>query len=208
MKILVLGATGGTGREVVSQALEQGHSVTAFVRDRDRMPIKSDRLRVAEGTVETKEALAAAVAGQDAVISALGVGKSLRSGGLIERSVPVLITAMGRHGVRRLLWMSAFGVGNTFRDLPILPRIFARTLLRDLYKDKAVGEEILRASDFDWTIVYPAGLTNKPKSGHYRVGEHIPLSGFPTISRADVADFMLKEARECAYVRKCVLIAG
>lgn len=208
MKILVLGATGGTGREVVSQALEQGHDVTAFVRDRDRLPLRADRLRICQGTIETPEALVEAVAGQNAVISALGVGRSFKSNGLIQRSAPAIVSAMERNGVKRLIFMSAFGVGETRSDVPLLPRLFASTLLRDIYADKAVGDAILSRSNLDWTIVYPAGLTDKPKTGRYRAGEHIPLSGFPTVSRADVADFMLRQVTSPTYLCKRVLIAS
>jgi putative NADH-flavin reductase len=204
MHLLVLGATGGTGREVVSQALAQGHDVTAFVRDRARLPITSERLRIVEGAIE---GVGEAVASQDAVISALGAGKSFKSEGLIQRAMPIVIDAMNRSGVRRLIFMSAFGVGDTWSDIPLLPRIFVRMLLRDLYADKAAGEQILSRSNLDWTLVYPAGLTNKPRTGRYRTGEHIALSGFPTIARADVAEFMLKQAGESRYSRKRVLIA-
>jgi putative NADH-flavin reductase len=204
MHLLVLGATGGTGREVVSQALAQGHDVTAFVRDRTRLPITSERLRVVEGDID---GLGETVEGQDAVISALGAGKSFKSDGLIQRAMPLIIDAMNRSGVRRLIFMSAFGVGDTWSDIPLLPRIFVRMLLRDLYADKAAAEQILSRSNLDWTLVYPAGLTNKARTGRYRTGEHIPLSGFPTIARADVAEFMLKQAGESRYSRKRVLIA-
>src|SRR6266536_1223360 len=162
-KILVLGGTGGTGRQVVSQALQQGHDITVLVRDPARLNLTSDQLRVVVGSViDDGPELAAAVRSQDVVISALGVGNSLKSGGLIERSVPAIVRAMESHGVRRLIFTSAFGVGQTYRDVPLLPRIVIRTLLRDLYADKNRGEDELRrmGNGLDWTLVHPVSLTN------------------------------------------------
>lgn len=208
-KILVLGATGGTGQQVVLQALEQGHEVTAFVRSPERLTAKSDRLRVLRGDVtQDANALTAAVRGQDAVISALGVGTSFKPGALIARSVPLIVRIMESAGVRRLIFTSAYGVGETWQDLPLLPRIFGRTLLRHVYADKEAGERELRRSGLDWTLVHPVTLTDGPRTGRYRVGERLQLSGVPRISRADVADFLLKQIDDRTYVRKSVLVSG
>jgi len=206
-RILVLGATGGTGREVVGQALQQGHEVTALVRHPDRLPA-AERVRVIAGDVLCDpEALERAVRAQDAVISALGVGRSLRSGGLIARSTRDIVQVMERLGVRRLIVTSAYGVGDTWRDVPVVPRFFIRTLLRELYADKEIGERPLRDSALDWTLVYPVTLTMGPRTGHYRAGERLALRGFPTISRADVADFLLTQVEDRRYIRKGVLIS-
>ncbi len=207
-KILVLGATGATGREVVSQGLQQGHEVTAFVRRPERMTTRSERLRLIVGDVTSDGgALDDAVRSQEVVISALGIGKSFRPRGFIARSVPRILEAMRRQRVGRLVFTSAFGLGDTWRDTPILPRIFIRTLLRVVYADKAAGEELLRRSELDWTLVYPTGLTNGPRTGRYRVGERLKLTGFPTISRADLADFLLRQVEDRTCVRKGVLIS-
>lgn len=204
----MFGATGGTGQHAVAQALARGHQVTAFVRDPSRLTTAPQLIRVIVGDVTgDDEAIAAAVRGQDVVISALGVGKSFKPGGLIAGSVPRIVRAMEREGARRLLHTSAFGVGETFRDAPFVPRMFIRTLLRNVYADKLVGDDAIRSSTLDWTIAYPAGLTDGPRTGQYRVGERLPLRGLPTISRADVADFLLNEAEANACVRKGVLIS-
>jgi len=171
MKVLVLGATGGTGRQVVSQALRQGHDVTVLVRSPEPLTTPSDHLRVLTGSVTDDDLLAAAVRARDVVISTLGVGKSLKSSGLIARSVPAIARATESQGVRRLIFTSAYGVGATRRDVPLLPRILMRSLFRDLYADKQAGEDVLRRSGLDWTLVYPVTLTNGPRTGQYRVGE-------------------------------------
>jgi hypothetical protein len=114
---------------------------------------------------------------------------------------------MTRHHVPRLIHTSAFGIGDTYADLPLFPRLFVRTLLRNIYRDKSEGERGLPACDLDWTVVYPAGLTDGPRTGRYRVGEHLPLRGLPTVSRADVAEFLLSQVGDRTYLRKGVLIA-
>jgi len=206
-KILVLGATGGTGQEVVSQALQLGHEVTAFARRPERLTHRSERLRLAAGDVTANGALSQAIQGQDVVISALGVGMSFRSGGLMARGIPRIVQEMERHAVTRLIFTSAFGVGETWRDVPLLPRIFARTLLHDLYADKERGEKTVRQSRLEWTLVYPVALTNGPRTGRYRVGERLTLRGIPKISRADLAEFLLAQVEDRSYLRKGVLIS-
>ena len=206
-KVLVLGATGGTGQQVVAQALQRGHDVTVLVRSPQRLTTPAERLRVLTGSVtDDGQVLAAAVRGQDVVISTLGVGNSLKSSGLIARSVPAIVQAMESQGVRRLIFTSAYGVGATRRDVPILPRILMRLLLRDVYADKEAGDDDLRRSSLDWTLVYPVTLTNGPGTGRYRVGERLTLHGVPTVSRADVAHFILTQVEDDTYVRKGVLI--
>ena len=208
-KILVLGATGGTGQQVISRALQQGHQVTALVRNPQRLTVRDDRLRVLDGSVtDDSQALADAVRDQAAVISTLGAGRSFKSGGLISQSMGRTVRAMEDHGVRRLIFTSAFGVGDTRRDVPLGPRIFMRLLLRDIYRDKELGEAALRASGLDWTLVYPAGLVDGPATGQCRAGERLSLSGFPRIARADVADFLLAQLDDTTYLRKCVLISS
>lgn len=205
--ILVLGGTGGTGRQVITQALEQGHEVTAFVRNPEKLGISSDRLRVVKGDVtDDGPSLTEAMRDQDAVISALGRGMSLKSFGLVTRATPIIIAAMQTMGVRRLIFTSAYGVGATRIDTPLLPRIISRVLLHDLYADKEAGEEELRRSALDWTLVYPGTLTNGPLTERYRVGERLELRGLPLISRADVAHFLLTQVSDTAYVRKGVLV--
>lgn len=208
-KILVLGATGGTGQQVVSQALEQGHDVTAFVRDPKGLTITHDHLRVLTGNImDDGKALDAAIHGQEVVISALGVGNSFKSGGLIKHSVPAIVRAMEAQGVRRLIFTSAYGVGTTRDVVPVVPRMFMRLLLRDVYADKEAGDDHIHRSTLDWTIVYPVTLTNGTKTGRYRVGEQLALRGVPKIARADVAHFLVSQIEDGTYLRKGVLIGN
>jgi putative NADH-flavin reductase len=208
VNILVFGATGPTGHEVVMQALSRGHAVTAFVRNPQTLSISDERLRVVTGdTTRDEPKIAEAVRGQDAVVSALGRRSTFSSDHLIERSMRAIVPAMERAGVRRLILMSAFGVGESRRDAPLIPRIMYRVLLRDIFADKQAGEEHLRRSSLEWTIVYPVLLTDGPLTGSYRVGERLELHGLPKISRADVAHFILTEMENGAFVRKVAVVS-
>lgn len=207
--VLVLGATGPTGRQVVSQALERGHRVRVLLRNPGKLGPIGDRTQVVRGSLpEDKDALAEALRGQDAVVSALGVGNSLKPAGLIERSMPAIVQAMEGSGVRRLVFTSAYGVGATMRAVPLVPRILMRLLLREIYADKAAGEELLRRSSLDWTIVYPTTLTDGAGTGRYRAGENLTLRGFPRIPRADLARFLLDQVEDARYLRKGVLVSS
>jgi putative NADH-flavin reductase len=114
---------------------------------------------------------------------------------------------MARAGVRRLILVSAFGVGESRRDAPLIPRIMYRVLLGDIFADKKAAEDNVRRSNFDWTFVYPVLLTDGPMTGAYRVGERLELHGLPKISRADVAHFILTEVGKRAFVRKVAVIS-
>ncbi|WP_329171791.1 NAD(P)-dependent oxidoreductase [Streptomyces sp. NBC_01477] len=211
MRIVVFGSTGATGRQVVAQALDAGHEVTAFLRDPAKAPPARDGLTIAVGQVTSDQAaVTAAVTGADAVVSALGVERSLRglrSPGVMAAAAPRIVRAMQDAEVGRLVWLSGLGVGDTMAEVPPLPRLSYR-VLRRVYADKAAGEQVLRRSPLDWTLVYPVMLTNRARTGRYRHGEHLELRGVPTVPRADVADFMLGRLTAGDYLRKIAVIAG
>jgi putative NADH-flavin reductase len=125
----------------------------------------------------------------------------------MQRSIANIMSAMQAASVKRIVLMSAFGVGASRRDAPLMPRLMYCTLLRAIFDDKEKAEERLRSSSLDWTIVYPVLLTNGPRTGHYRAGERLELHGLPTISRADVAHFMLAEITSPRYLRKTVVLS-
>jgi putative NADH-flavin reductase len=209
MKLFVLGATGGTGREIVRQALEAGHDITAMARIRSAITTEHPRLRVVTGDATAGgAAMSAAMRDHDAVISAIGRGKTFRSEQLIARSVPGILEAMQMSGVRRLVFTSALGVGATFADSPLLPKIFFLTLLRKIYADKLIGDDLIRRSGLDWTIVQPAVLTDGPLTRKYRSAEHMTLSGMPQISRADTAHFILDRISDQATIHKTLILAN
>jgi putative NADH-flavin reductase len=203
MKLLVFGATGGTGREVVAQALGQGHLVTAFVRNPAALTTTHENLKLAQGDVLDYPSVQAAVRGQEAVLSALGVRKLGKNTTLSDGTKNIL-RAMGQHGVRRFVCESSLGVGDSKGQLGWAYNLLIIPLfLRHVFRDKEVQEQSIKQSDLDWIIVRPAALTNGPRTGAYR-------SGFgPTgrairgkVSRADVADFMLRQLTDDTYLRK------
>jgi len=208
MNLLIFGASGPTGRQVVAQALAQGNAVTVFVRDPRAFADVGGRVRVVTGDATRDEAaIAEALRGQDAVVSTLGRRATFRSDRLMERSLGLIVPAMEAAGVKRLVLMSSFGVGASLNEAPFIPRLMYRVLLSDIFRDKAVAEARVRRSSLDWTVVHPVLLTDGPVTGRYRAGEHLELRGVPKISRADVAHFMLGEIAGREYLRKTVAIS-
>jgi putative NADH-flavin reductase len=204
----VLGGTGATGRLFVERALQDGHTVAALARTPDRLAIRHPSLRVVAGDVLSDgPELAEVIAGNDVVVSALGRGLELRSHGLMARAVPRILSAMERHGVFRLVLLSAYGVGRADREVPLVPRLMFRTMLRDIYADKEAAEELVRKSSLQWTIVAPVHLNNRAEAGRYRIGEDVRTRGFAQISRADVARFMLRAIDDPATFRKRMVVA-
>ncbi len=208
MKLCILGGTGGTGKQIVFQALEAGHTVTVLARDPAKVGSEHPQLHVTVGDLQNGAALAGAMRGQDAVISAIGRGYSFKSEHLIERTVPGIIGAMKAAGVRRLLFTSALGVGPSFADAPLMAKLFFRTLRRGVYADKLIGDQLIGSSGLDWTIVQPSQMTDGPLTRRYRSGERLAMSGRPRISRADVAHFLLNAAGDRAAIGKTLVVSN
>ena len=203
MKLVILGATGGTGRELVKQALELGHDVTAFVRDPVKLTLKHEKLSVVKGNMLDRRSLEKAIAGQDAVISALGspgLGKSTD----LSDGTSNIIRVMDEKGVNRLIFESTIGIDDSRDHAPWLARkFFFAVVLKNIFADKEIQERYIKASDLDWTIVRPARLTNGPRTSKYRTGSEINEKAVSkTISRADTAEFMLRQVSDNSFVRK------
>lgn len=206
MKILILGSTGGTGQQLVLQSLEHNYDVTALARDPSKLNTRHAMLTVIKGNVLDKSLLTQIIGDKDAVICALGVGRSLKSGDLMANAVNLLIAAMVEKKVSRLILLSAFGVGNTFTQASFIQKLVFRLPLKNVYADKAKADEQVRNSKLDWTLVYPVLLNNKPPTGKYKVGEKLSMNGMPKISRADVADFIVRQLADNSYIRKSPII--
>jgi putative NADH-flavin reductase len=206
MNILILGATGPTGKILVEQALKQGHVVTALVRDKSKLGIEHEQLRVHEIDILDESALSGELLSQDVVLSALGTGRDLHSD-FISRAMPVLISAMDKSKVRRLIFISSFGVGETRKQASFFSKFFFRLVLKDILADKLKADQLLRASDLDYTLVYPTRMTSGNKTGKYKAGTFIKISFSPTISRSDVVDFMLTEMKENHFVRQTAILS-
>ena len=208
MKILLLGATGPTGRHLLDLLTGTDHEVVALVRDASRLGgLSHPRLHTMTGNATSPVAVARAMAGQDAVVSALGAGSSLRPDGLFEASATAFTEAAEVEGVDRLVWLSSFGVGTSYDEASVVQKGIYSTLLRSLYKDKAVADDLVRSSDLGWTIVQPTRLTDRPALGSYAAADSLPMKGNPTISRADVAHFMLTALEDRSWTRRTAVIS-
>jgi putative NADH-flavin reductase len=223
MKVTIFGATGGIGAELLEQAHAAGHEVTAAVRSPDKLAAGRNGFRVVPVDLDAPEPgmLESAVAGADAVLSGVGP-RPMAKAGVAEHGTQAIVSAMEATGVRRILVVSAApistvaspgrphppsrdpGEGFFMRNL-LTP--FAKTVLRERYADLALMEDVLRASDLDWTIFRPPRLTNGSISGTYRMAFGQNLKGGALISRSDVAHAMLAAIRQPETIRKEIGIA-
>jgi uncharacterized protein YbjT (DUF2867 family) len=202
MNIVVLGATGGTGRLVVEQALAAGHTVTALVRSPEKVAVRNPNLHVVAGQATDPSAVARALAGADALISTLG-----GEGSVISDSTRAIIEAARGAGVSRVIVLSSFLVERA-RFNPVT-RLLTGVAMSSMIKDKSAGEKALRESDLDWTIVYASSLTDGPGGGDVAVlAERGRWTLSHRIARADVAAWLLRAATNPETSRRSVSITG
>jgi putative NADH-flavin reductase len=208
MKLLVLGATGGTGLEIVGQAMERGHSVTAFVRSPDRLKTFRDRIAIKQGNLLSSNELEEVMKDHDAVLSGFGprVPISKADANLLQQFAIALTSAMLHTEVKRVVVES---VAFLFKDSILPPAyLLGRLFFRGTVADASAMERVLEESGLDWTILRPPQLTDKPYTGKYRVREgHLPRFGF-NISRADVADLMIKVVENHSSIRQVLGICN
>lgn len=206
MRFLVLGATGRTGVLFVHKALDQGHQISALVRRADANV--DPRAEIVVGDVTEAAAIAKAAQGHDAIISTLGVKSARETPTLITDMVRAVIESAEISGVDRFVVVSAFGVGDSLAKASFLVGPLFRTVLRKTYADKAASEVFLRASALKWTLEYPGALNNRAGSRYTEVDlEDVTKTPiFPSTSRANVADFLLRSAVEGAFIRKTAVV--
>jgi putative NADH-flavin reductase len=195
MQLTIFGASGGTGRRLVEQALAAGHTVTAVVRDPARLPVRHDRLKLVAADVLDPEAITPAVADADAVVSALGPRSSRNRSSITSAGTASILKAMRTADSSRLVVVSAAPVASDDHGTTLPYRLLVKPLLRallgGLYADLAVMEETVRRSGLDWTILRPPQLTDGPRTGSYRQATDANLRRGYRISRADLADAIL-----------------
>ena len=209
MKIVVFGASRGAGLQVVKQALEAGHIVTAFVRSPEKFEVRHANLTAFKGDSMDATAVENAIAGQDAVISTLGPTRPPVPH-MMETSAKNIVAGMKKHGVRRLISTTGAGVRQP-EDQPKFVDQFIGFLLsllaKDVVLDSAENVNVIQASDLDWTVVRFPRLMDGKQTGKYRVGFVGKDSGIQ-LSRADAADFILKELVEKKWLRKLPLVSS
>lgn len=210
MRMLIVGASRGVGLEAVRLGLALGHDVRALARSAGRMA-PHPRLERRAGDAADPAALAAALEGVDSVIQALGMAPGLRRAvmpvSLFSDTTRILVGAMARAGVRRLVAVTGFGAGDSRASLSPPERALHRLLLGPVYDDKDRQEAIIRASPLDWLIVRPTILTNGPPTGRCRVLVEPRSWRNGLISRADVADVLVREATAPTLTRVTPVLA-
>jgi len=203
MKLAVFGATGGTGRQLIVQAIAAGHTVTALARSHHHKLPAAAGLTVLLGSSGDRSSVVQAVAGQEAVLCALGGRPWRRREEVCSSAMRYILPAMREHGVRRLVAISTFGAGDT-RPLvgPVAKALVFGVILRSEVADKEAMEAQIAASDVDWTIVRVGVLNDGPRTGVYRARDDGSVRGMGKISRADVANFILSELNAKAWLRR------
>jgi len=201
-RVLIVGATGGTGRMLVDHALERGYEVTALARNPAGLQRQHPKLHVMTGNVLDRASLDAAVRGQDAVLSALGHKRYVGPTRILSDGTRNLMDAMKSHGVRRFVCETSLGIGNTAGRMGLYYTLFVIPVVLPFYFwDKARQERLIAAGGLDWIIVRPGALTNGVKRGRYRLGPDVGSFLWTVrISRADVADFMLNQLTDNSLV--------
>jgi uncharacterized protein YbjT (DUF2867 family) len=211
VKIAILGASQGTGAEAVKTALERGHEVTAFARTPERLALENPKLTKRKGDFHQRESVEEAVRGHDAVIvtaSSTSLKGFKENPTYFSLGTGYVIGAMKAHGVRRLGILSALGTGDSVVLLNIVVRkLLASFLLKAAFEDHDRQEKLVRASGLDWVIARPGRLTNGPARKKYvakSAVERVPSS----ISRADVADFLVTAVERGTWLGKTVQLGG
>lgn len=206
LRLVVFGATGGTGKQLVEQALAAGHHVTAMVRTPAKVTTKHPHLRVLRGDVLDYNSVELAMLGQDAVLSALGHARFFQPTTILSEGTRNIMRAMKSCGVRRFVCESSLGVGDAVGRLGLASTLlFVPMLLHFYFYDRVRQEKLIERSKAEWIIVRPTVLTNGPATGKYRHGLTVGNYVWGNrVSRADVADFMLKQLRDDTYVGTAV----
>ena len=204
MKLIIFGSTGDTGRQIVTQALEQGHDVTAFVRSPERLDQKHEKLQVIKGNVLEYASLERAIQGQDVVLCTLGLSAIMDKSNLRANGTKNIIRAMEKTGVKRFICQSTAGVGDSRDTLPFLMKyLIVPFILRRAWADHEIQENYIKESQLEWIIARPAALTDGGHTGSYQHGFTADNKTVTNkISRADTADFMLKQLADNNYLHK------
>jgi len=203
MNMLVFGASGRTGRELVKQGLAQGHTVTAFVRHPASFVIAHPQLKVVQGDAADRGSVERAVSGQDVVICALGAANLLKRDQAVVVGVHNIIMAMEEAGIRRLIYLSADTVRATRDELNAMRKVFVPLLFHNSAADHELNESMIKQSRLDWIIVRPPMLTNGARTSAYRSGERLRARAIiPQFSRADLAEFMLNQLTDDTFLDK------
>jgi nucleoside-diphosphate-sugar epimerase len=201
-RVLIVGATGGTGRQLVAQALERGHVVTALVRHPPALRVEHPRLHVMRGDVLDYPSVEAAMPAQEVVLCALGHKRFFQPTRILSEGTRNILRAMEAHGVRRLVCETTLGIGDSAWRMGLSYTLFVIPFILPFYFwDKTRQERLIAASRVAWVIVRSGALTDGAKRNRYTHGRRVgSVVRTVRISRADVADFMLNQITDNTYV--------
>lgn len=208
MKIIVFGATGTIGRLVVERSLADGHHVTAFARNPQKLNFSNPSLTLVAGDALDSATVSDAIPGHDAVVVTLGSGMS-RKGVIRSQGTLNVIKGMKQHGIRRLICQSTLGAHESWSNLNFFwKRIMFGFLLRPVFRDHELQEKLVRESGLDWTLVRPSAFTDGEALGTFRKGFDASERNLTLkISRADVAEFLKSQLSDNSYMNRAVGIS-
>ncbi|WKA51022.1 SDR family oxidoreductase [Planococcus liqunii] len=204
MKIIVFGATGGVGKSVVKQAVDNGFEVTAFVRTPSKLEVTHENLNVVQGDAFNPAEVSAAIAGHDAVVSCLGSSQGMKKSSELEEMVKNIVAGMEDHGVKRIVYTASAGI---YQELPGVSGKLMMGMLKNALTDHRVAVDWIEAHGLTYTIVRPMGLTNGAFTGNYREAATGVPEKSKSIARADVAHFILKALNDARYENSSIGIA-
>jgi len=204
MKLTIFGATGRTGQLLVKQALDAGYELTLYVRNAKAFYIADAKITVVQGDLRNTKKLTEAIAGADACISVLGGNSLTKHAEELCNGIENIVSVMELYGVKRFIYLSSLGAGQSKQLMPAFARfLIADLLLRIPLQDHTRNQQVIAKSKLQWTIVQPGGLTDNALTGSYKFGsESIPIKGSPSISRANVAHFILAEVAQNKHIGK------
>ena len=208
MRVLIIGASKGIGLETTRQALDAGHDVRALARSATAIAISNPSLEKMRGNALKTEDVEAALVGVDVVIQTLGVGlgELFRPVHLFSDATRVLIQAMKIQGVKRLICVTGYGAGDSRASISCMQRLPFQIVFGRAYDDKSLQEQLIKESELDWTIARPGVLTSGPRTGHYQILSEASQWRNGIISRADVAEFLVRQIGDQTYIRKAPVL--
>ena len=205
MRLAVFGGSRGVGRQVIEQALAAGHEVQALLRAPDAFDLAHAQLTIVPGNVLEAADVAACIAGAEAVVCSLGNTKN-NPADVVTTGTKQIISAMQAAEVRRLVVVTSIGVGDSADQVPMAFKLLMKTVLKGVMEDKEGQETAVKASNLDWIIIRPGGLTDGPRTGSYKAGTDKSIRA-GQVSRADVAEFVLKQLTDDTYLRQTPAIS-
>lgn len=208
MNILIFGASGATGIELINQSLKQGHQVTAFVRSPLKFIIKHDHLKVVQGDITDYSSVEKAIKNQEVVLCTLGAKSPIKRDPKLIVGMEHIIKAMEQNNIARLIYLSFIGVRENRKDLGFFFNYIIPIVMNSVIADHKIKENLIKKSTLNWTIIHPPKLTMGAHTGIYRSDGHLKKANsiMLTISRADLADFMLKQLTDTSYFKKTACI--